>query len=399
MLPLCWSRSVKRRSNLPGPGATRTSSSTRSTARASIKTSVGRRSRSAATAEEKTRIPCGRHQCLGVATSACDANVIGPRNSSAGTGRTGEPHAGALVPPSRANLPLLQEGCCRPRGVRRPDNSGRKCHVCAITTVDAELPARVTLEIPTALDGAAIEEGTSPRPALELTPRPPRSPSLNRLQSRSTKRSPIAAFQLVLHDGVSQGRKGPGMWAQLQRVSTKPDREAELLAVLDQLHAIEQADSGLLRTTVMRSPGRSHCGVYVLVVFESEEKARAREQDPRPPAGALSAIRAAMGDVLDGPPEFVDLKRVAGGVARMWPRFRPSPRTRQPGRANPRRGARRFLLSGARTRRVSATATPRLPQAPTSSSRCRGTATRANLWRQRPRRWTPNRRRTVSGWR
>jgi len=46
--------------------------------------------------------------------------------------------------------------------------------------------------------------------------------------------------------------------------------------------------------------------VYVLVVFDSEEKARAREQDPRRQQG-LERIRAARGDVLDGPPEFFDL--------------------------------------------------------------------------------------------
>ena len=95
------------------------------------------------------------------------------------------------------------------------------------------------------------------------------------------------------------------MWAQLQRVSTKPDREAELLAVLDQLHAIEQADSGLLRTTVMRSQADPTV-VYVLVVFESEEKARAREQDPRR-AEALSSAQAMMGDLFEGAPEFTDL--------------------------------------------------------------------------------------------
>jgi hypothetical protein len=46
--------------------------------------------------------------------------------------------------------------------------------------------------------------------------------------------------------------------------------------------------------------------VYVLVVFDSEEQARAREQDPRRQQG-LARFRAAMGDVLDGPPEFFDL--------------------------------------------------------------------------------------------
>ena len=95
------------------------------------------------------------------------------------------------------------------------------------------------------------------------------------------------------------------MWAQLQKVSTKPERQAELLDVFGQLQAIEQADSGLSRTMVMRSQADPNL-VYVLVVFDSEEQARAREQDPRRQQG-LERIRAAMGDVLDGPPEFVDL--------------------------------------------------------------------------------------------
>lgn len=94
------------------------------------------------------------------------------------------------------------------------------------------------------------------------------------------------------------------MWAQVQRVSTSPEREAQLLEVFEQLRSIEQDDSGLLQTLVMRSqkdPGE----VFVVVVFESEEKAREREQDPRRQE-PLQGIRAAMGDVLSGPPEFFD---------------------------------------------------------------------------------------------
>jgi heme-degrading monooxygenase HmoA len=95
------------------------------------------------------------------------------------------------------------------------------------------------------------------------------------------------------------------MWAQLQKVSTKPEKEAALLEVFEQLRAIEQADSGLLKTMVMRSQADPSL-VFVLVVFDSEEKARTRERDPRRQQG-LERIRAAMGDVLDGPPEFFDL--------------------------------------------------------------------------------------------
>ena len=46
--------------------------------------------------------------------------------------------------------------------------------------------------------------------------------------------------------------------------------------------------------------------VYALVVFESEDKARAREQDPRRQE-ALHAARATMAGIFDRPPEFTDL--------------------------------------------------------------------------------------------
>ena len=46
--------------------------------------------------------------------------------------------------------------------------------------------------------------------------------------------------------------------------------------------------------------------LFMLVLFESEEKARAREQDPARQDG-LEAARETMAEVFDGPPEFVDL--------------------------------------------------------------------------------------------
>jgi heme-degrading monooxygenase HmoA len=95
------------------------------------------------------------------------------------------------------------------------------------------------------------------------------------------------------------------MWAQLQRLTSNPEKAEQLLDVFDQLTAIEQPDSGLLRTLVMRNQ-KDPSEVFVLVVFDSEESARAREQDPRRQDG-LTTIRAAIGDALDGPPEFFDL--------------------------------------------------------------------------------------------
>ena len=46
--------------------------------------------------------------------------------------------------------------------------------------------------------------------------------------------------------------------------------------------------------------------VFMLVVLESEERARARENDPRRQEG-LQAARATMAEIFDGAPEFVDL--------------------------------------------------------------------------------------------
>ena len=95
------------------------------------------------------------------------------------------------------------------------------------------------------------------------------------------------------------------MWAQLISMRLKAGGEAGLPKVLEGLRAAEQPDSGLLRSTTMRDqndPSR----MFTLVVFESEEKARARESDPRRQEG-LKAVRAAMAEVFEGPAEFVDL--------------------------------------------------------------------------------------------
>ncbi len=94
------------------------------------------------------------------------------------------------------------------------------------------------------------------------------------------------------------------MWAQLIKMRLKPGNDT---AELDnQIRAAEQPGSGLVRTLVMhdqKDPGQ----VYALVVFESEEKARAREQDPRRQE-RLHAARAMMADIFDGPPQFTDLR-------------------------------------------------------------------------------------------
>ena len=99
------------------------------------------------------------------------------------------------------------------------------------------------------------------------------------------------------------------MWAQLIKMRLKPDDDTAELN--KQIRAAEQPGSGLARTLIMHDQ-KDPSQVYALVVFESEDKARAREQDPRRHE-ALQAARAMMADIFHGPPEFTDLT-----VAEEW---------------------------------------------------------------------------------
>ena len=95
------------------------------------------------------------------------------------------------------------------------------------------------------------------------------------------------------------------MWAQLIKTRLKPGREGDLETLYAQLRAAEQPGSGLVRSTAMHDQ-TDHLSVYMLVVFESEDAARARESDPRR-QDAMQEVRATMAEIFDGPPEFVDL--------------------------------------------------------------------------------------------
>ena len=95
------------------------------------------------------------------------------------------------------------------------------------------------------------------------------------------------------------------MWAQLIKMRVKPEHADEVSSLFDQLSAFEQPGSGLIRSMAMQDQ-KDPLQTYVLVVFESEEHARARESDPRRQE-ALKGAQATMMEVFDGPPEFVDM--------------------------------------------------------------------------------------------
>ena len=96
------------------------------------------------------------------------------------------------------------------------------------------------------------------------------------------------------------------MWAQLIKMRVKSGKQGELEGLFKQLQALEEPASGWVRSTGMRDQ-KDPSQLYVLVVFESEEKARARERDPRRQE-ALQPVNAKMAEVFEGPPQFVDLE-------------------------------------------------------------------------------------------
>lgn len=95
------------------------------------------------------------------------------------------------------------------------------------------------------------------------------------------------------------------MWAQLISMRLKAGSENELTGVMDALDSVEQPGSGLLRSITMTQQDDPQA-VHVLVVFESQERARARENDEQRQQ-ALAPAREKMAEIFDGPPSFTDL--------------------------------------------------------------------------------------------
>lgn len=93
------------------------------------------------------------------------------------------------------------------------------------------------------------------------------------------------------------------MWAQLIKMRLKPGKDTA--GLIEEIRAAEQPGSGLVRSLVMHDQ-TDPSQLYTLAVFESEEQARAREQDPRRQE-RLETARAIMADIFEGAPEFTDL--------------------------------------------------------------------------------------------
>lgn len=94
------------------------------------------------------------------------------------------------------------------------------------------------------------------------------------------------------------------MWGQL--ISMRMRSDGDLTRLWKLIREAEEPGSGMVRTIVAREQG-DPTRVHTLVLFDSEEKARAREADPRRQE-RLAPARALMAEMtVDGPPQFVDL--------------------------------------------------------------------------------------------
>jgi len=99
------------------------------------------------------------------------------------------------------------------------------------------------------------------------------------------------------------------MWTQIIKTRVKPGKDAELEALMNEFKTHERPGSGLVRSTTARDQNDPNV-LYMIVTFESEEKARIREQDAERQEGLANA-KQLMADIFEGPPEFIDLNVVA----------------------------------------------------------------------------------------
>ena len=93
------------------------------------------------------------------------------------------------------------------------------------------------------------------------------------------------------------------MWAQLVKMHSKDGSEGALENLERQWEeSVGRAtDSGWMRTMAFTSTENPR-DAYLLVMFESEEKARANENSPQ-----HQEFLSKMMDAVDGTPEYVDL--------------------------------------------------------------------------------------------
>ena len=99
------------------------------------------------------------------------------------------------------------------------------------------------------------------------------------------------------------------MWAQIIKTKLKNGRDSDYVDLMKRFQASEKPNSGLLHSYAARDQA-DPSNVYMIVVFESEDKARIREADTERQA-SLEPARQIMAEIFEGPVEFLNLDIVA----------------------------------------------------------------------------------------
>jgi hypothetical protein len=94
------------------------------------------------------------------------------------------------------------------------------------------------------------------------------------------------------------------MWAQLLKARVRPENVAKVRAVQQELESAITGDSPVIQAYAFQSQQDPE-EYYNLIVFETEEKAREGERNPE-----LQERIKRMQSLMDGPPEYVNLKVV-----------------------------------------------------------------------------------------
>ena len=99
------------------------------------------------------------------------------------------------------------------------------------------------------------------------------------------------------------------MWAQIIKTQLKAGHDSDFIKLMEHFRTTEKPGSGLVTSYAARDQN-DPSSVYMVVVFESEEKARIRESDEERQAD-LEPARQLMGEIFEGPVEFTNLDIVA----------------------------------------------------------------------------------------
>ena len=95
------------------------------------------------------------------------------------------------------------------------------------------------------------------------------------------------------------------MWAQFISGRLNQENEEGLTRLIERLRAVQPPESGHVRSMAMRDQNDPR-RVFLLLIFENQEKALALENDPQQQE-EVQAMRDTMSEIFEGRPEYAGL--------------------------------------------------------------------------------------------